>query len=101
MSALRVARLSRLFLVLIPSLLLPILPAQMGSGTAEGKGAPAPLPEDRRTGAATIKEEQLKDWLTFLTSNECAGRGTGSEGFRVAAEFVRDHFKSLGLEPAG
>lgn len=61
----------------------------------------APLPEDRATGAATITTEDLKSWLTTLTSQEFAGRGTGTEGFRRAATFVKEHFQSLGLEPYG
>ncbi len=60
-----------------------------------------PLPEDRAKGAATITEDELRSWLTTLTSEAYAGRGTGTDGFLLAARLVRDHFKSLGLEPAG
>jgi len=60
-----------------------------------------PLPQDRATGASTIKVEDLKGWLTTLTSEEFGGRGTGTEGFRRAATFVAEHFKSLGFEPYG
>lgn len=59
------------------------------------------LPEDRATGAAKISTEDMRAWLGSLTSEECAGRGTGTEGFRRAAHLVRDHFRALGLEPAG
>lgn len=61
--------------------------------------APEELPSDRITGGATITEEVLREWLGTLASPEFEGRGTGQEGFRLAAEYVRDHFEALGLEP--
>jgi hypothetical protein len=70
--------------------------------SAPGQGAPPQsLPEDRARGAATIAEVDLRSWLTTLTSEAYAGRGTGTDGFRRAAELVRDHFEQVGLEPAG
>lgn len=75
----------------LPLLLLPLL-AQEPSKK---------LNADRAKGAATMTVEDLKTWLDKLTSPEFGGRGTGQEGFKLAAEMVRDHFQSLGLEPAG
>src|SRR5262249_25236927 len=43
----------------------------------------------------------LKKWLYTLASPEFEGRATGTDGFRKAAEFMRDQYQSLGLEPAG
>lgn len=59
-----------------------------------------PLPEDRAKGAEHISVEQLKKFLGTLAGEEFAGRGTGQEGFRKAANYVRTHFESLGLKPA-
>jgi len=59
------------------------------------------LPQDRRAGAAAIDTATMTQWLTTLASEEFGGRGTGQVGFRRAAEFVRDHFERLGLQPGG
>lgn len=61
----------------------------------------SPLPADRRVGAETITKSDLTAWLTRLTSPEFGGRGTGQEGFHLAATFVADHFAALGLLPFG
>lgn len=60
-----------------------------------------PLPSDRASGAAAVNVEQCMEWLGTLASPEFEGRGTGQEGFKKAAEFVRDRFAELGLTPAG
>lgn len=58
----------------------------------------APLPKDRATGAEQISEEHLRTWLGKLASPEFEGRGTGQEGFRKAAEYMKAHFERLGLK---
>ncbi|MCA8957972.1 MAG: M20/M25/M40 family metallo-hydrolase [Planctomycetes bacterium] len=70
----------------------------LGCATLSGQGSD-PLPADRTTGAATISAQDLRIWLTKLTSPEFAGRGTGQEGFRKAAEMMRAHFQASGLQP--
>lgn len=67
---------------------------------ALGAQAEPALPADRAQGAETIARAELEAWLTALTSEELAGRGTGTEGFARAAELVRAHFAELELEPA-
>jgi len=39
--------------------------------------------------------------IEYLASDELAGRETGSEGHRRAAQYVADAFKRAGLKPAG
>jgi hypothetical protein len=51
--------------------------------------------------AETIKAEDLKKHLTYLASDELEGRGTGTPGQWKAAEYIANHFKSLGLKPIG
>ncbi|MFT4033407.1 MAG: M28 family peptidase [Siphonobacter sp.] len=51
--------------------------------------------------AETIKAEDLKKHLTYLASDELEGRGTGTPGQRKAAEYITNHFKSLGLKGIG
>jgi len=39
--------------------------------------------------------------VQYLAADELEGRMTGSVGARKAADFIADHFRSLGLKPAG
>lgn len=48
--------------------------------------------------AKTIKADDLKKHLTVIASDEYEGRETGTKGQKMAAEYIADHFKSLGLE---
>jgi hypothetical protein len=58
-------------------------------------------PPGGNSGLRAVTVDDLKKWLYTLASPEFEGRGTGTEGFRKAAEFMRDQYQSLGLEPAG
>src|SRR5690625_970248 len=46
-----------------------------------------------------IHTEQLLDDLRFLSSDELQGRKTGTEGNRIAREFLSERFRRLGLKP--
>ena len=59
------------------------------------------LPADRLHGAASVDAEQCSAWLHTLAGPDFAGRGTGQEGYRKAAEFVAAHFRRLGLDARG
>ncbi|WP_420576571.1 M28 family peptidase [Ekhidna sp.] len=48
--------------------------------------------------AKTITAEDLKEHLSILASDEYEGRETGKKGQKMAAEYIANHFKSLGLE---
>ena len=48
-----------------------------------------------------IKEVSLRDDVAFLASDSLKGRDTGSEGERIAAEYVANRFKEMGLEGKG
>jgi hypothetical protein len=43
----------------------------------------------------------IKMHMAYLASDELLGRETGTEGYDMAAQYVADQFKALGLEPAG
>jgi hypothetical protein len=44
---------------------------------------------------------RMKSDLQFLTSDECEGRGPGTEGINKAADFIAAAFKNAGLKPGG
>lgn len=49
--------------------------------------------------AETVSDELLKKHITYLASDELAGRLAGSEGEKKAAKYVAESFKSYGLKP--
>jgi Zn-dependent M28 family amino/carboxypeptidase len=50
---------------------------------------------------AAINEADLKQWLTYLSSDELQGRQVFTEGYGVAAEYVADHLRQWGVKPLG
>ena len=49
--------------------------------------------------AATITAEDMKKHLYIIASKEMGGRDTPSPGLEKAANYIEEHFKSLGLAP--
>jgi hypothetical protein len=47
--------------------------------------------------AQTVSKDDLRKHLTIIASDEYEGRDTGSKGQKMAAEYIANHFKSLGL----
>jgi hypothetical protein len=54
--------------------------------------------EQAKEYAATITEEDLKDYLYILASDALEGRETGERGQKMAAAFIRSHFSKWGLK---
>ncbi|MCX7700638.1 MAG: hypothetical protein N2039_07150, partial [Gemmataceae bacterium] len=46
-------------------------------------------------------ESRLRSDLTYLTSDECEGRGAATQGLFRAADFIENRFKEIGLKPGG
>lgn len=51
--------------------------------------------------AESITAGDMLRHLTVIASDEMEGRETGTKGNDLAAAYIADHFKSLGLPPAG
>ncbi|MFL5342345.1 MAG: M28 family peptidase [Gemmataceae bacterium] len=51
--------------------------------------------------ADDVSIERLRKDLTYLTSDECEGRGAQTQGLHKAAAYIAAEFKRLGLEPGG
>lgn len=51
--------------------------------------------------AGDIREEDLKQHITYLASDALGGRLTGTEGEKLATQYVADAFKQMGLAPFG
>lgn len=48
----------------------------------------------------TITKQDLKEHLQIIASDSLEGRETGKRGQRMAADYIRNHFKEIGLLPA-
>ncbi len=55
----------------------------------------------RTTAAPTIAPRVLRAHVSFLADDSLEGRGTGTRGGRVAADYIAAQFRRLGLEPSG
>lgn len=78
-------RLTKLMAVLLAvSLSLISVPAQK---TKAGKGQ--------------VPVEDLKTWLTYLSSDELEGRATFTEGLGIAAAYIADQLRAMGVKPGG
>jgi hypothetical protein len=55
----------------------------------------------KTNGRDKITQEDLKEWLTYLSSDELEGRATFSEGLGIAAGYIAEHLKSWGIKPGG
>lgn len=47
----------------------------------------------------SITQNELRDHISYLASDELKGRMTGSEGDSLAAEYIRRDLKSIGFQP--
>jgi len=47
----------------------------------------------------TIKVEQLEKHLNILASDSLEGRETGKKGQKMAADYIMNHFKKIGIPP--
>jgi hypothetical protein len=56
--------------------------------------------QSRSDDAAASQARLLKD-LKYLTSDECEGRGVGTKGLDLAADYIARGFAQAGLKPAG
>lgn len=75
--------------LLVPALLVALL-----NTGALAQQAPA-------RGLAAINEPDLREWLTYLSSDELQGRATYTEGLGIAAGYIASHLKQWGVKPAG
>ena len=88
-----------LALVLLGAIALSPFAARSQDGGK--KGAKVASAVATRGNAEGISAAQMKDYLTFIASDELEGRDTGSRGLDIAALFIATHLSRWGLKPAG
>ena len=50
---------------------------------------------------STIDEAGMREWLTYLASDQLQGRQVFTEGYGLAAAYVADHLRQWGVKPIG
>jgi Zn-dependent M28 family amino/carboxypeptidase len=77
--------------------------AQVGAQQPPSSSVPvvAGLPPAARAAAASIDPEKIRAHVRFLSLDLLEGRGPGTRGAELAAEYIATQFALAGLEPAG
>jgi peptidase M28-like protein len=52
-------------------------------------------------GVSPVKSTDLKEWLSYIASDELQGRAIYTAGIGLAAAYIEDHLKAWGVKPAG
>jgi hypothetical protein len=52
-------------------------------------------------GAAAITPVELKEWLSYIASDQLQGRQVYTEGLGLAAAYIAGHLKEWGVKPGG
>src|SRR6266705_587447 len=94
----RKLKLYSLLFILALSLMLPATFAQRTGSKPKATAAAALL---AARGVDTISAAQLRDYLTFIASDEMEGRDTPSRGLDTTAKFIAMNLTRWGFKPAG
>src|SRR5882724_230968 len=86
-------------LVLITALAIPLPASYAQRKNQPAKAALASIASQR--GVDTITAAQLKDYLSFIASDEMEGRDTPSRGLDTTAKFLTMNLSHWGFKPAG
>ena len=74
----------------------------LGAGAAGSWRLFAQAPEPSKgVKYAQISPVDMKEWLTYLSSDELQGRQVFTEGYGVASQYIADHLKDWGVKPMG
>jgi Zn-dependent M28 family amino/carboxypeptidase len=79
---------------------MPILVILTGCGGGGDVSAPSGLPADAETAAEVITASALLETVTQIASDEMMGRGPGTEGDRLARNYLAQRLEAAGYAPA-
>src|ERR671919_568165 len=86
--------------LVLASLLVTTFPATYAQRSAERSKKSAASVTTQR-GVDTISANQIRDYLTFIASDEMEGRDTPSRGLDLTAKFLATHLARWGFKPSG
>jgi hypothetical protein len=64
-------------------------------------GPAGQITQAQRGKRTTIAESDLKQWLTYLSSDALEGRQIFTEGYGLAAQYIAERLKEAGVKPGG
>ncbi len=79
------------------SLRIAVLPLLMFSGAAMAQTVPPAI----KSAEAAVDAEKIRAHVKFLADDLLEGRGPGTRGGEIAAEYIATQFALNGLKPAG
>lgn len=78
-----------------------VVPAPTASAQRKSSKTTAPVSLVAQRGADKITAAQMRDYLTFIASDEMEGRDTPSRGLDTTAKFLAMNLSRWGFKPAG
>ncbi len=87
--------------LVLASLLVTTFPATYAQRAANKSKKAAAVSVTTQRGVDTIAAAQLRDYLTFIASDEMEGRDTPSRGLDTTAKFLAMNLSRWGFKPAG
>jgi hypothetical protein len=86
--------------LVLTSLLAVTFPATYAQRAAD-KSRKAAAAVTAQRAVDTITANQIRDYLTFISSDEMEGRDTPSRGLDITAKFLATNLARWGFKPAG
>ena len=87
--------------LVLASLLVTTFPATIPASFAQRAAERGKRSATTQRGVDTIAANQMKDYLTFIASDEMEGRDTPSRGLDTTAKFLAMNLSRWGFKPAG
>jgi len=87
--------------LVLTSLLVVTFPASYAQRAQRATVRKTAVSKTAQRGVATIAAAQLRDYLTFIASDEMEGRDTPSRGLDTTAKFLAMNLHRWGFKPAG
>src|SRR5678810_90636 len=87
--------------LVLTSLLVVYFPASYAQRPSDKSKKPVSVAATSQRGTDTIAADQLRDYLTFIASDEMEGRDTPSRGLNTTAKFLAMNLARWGFRPAG
>jgi Zn-dependent M28 family amino/carboxypeptidase len=87
--------------LILTSLLVFTFPSTYAQKPSEKAKKVLPVSTTAARGVDTIAANQLRDYLTFIASDEMEGRDTPSRGLDTTAKFLAMNLARWGFKPAG
>jgi hypothetical protein len=87
----------------VAAVAMPILVCLVGCGVGDepvSTASPVVLPDDAAAAASVITADALRESVTAIASDEMMGRGPGTEGDRLAREYLAGRLEAAGYSPA-